>query len=202
MRRWIWLFKKKDQLIESTGGAVSEYNKLRASVGMAPASDDDYCEAVAWVVVYDLFAPEVAEECKHLPAEKRGLFMTTYASYLSWLAMKGVESRFPSGSWSRIYSMLQREFAKQQWYQLEVMNRIFESMVKYPPSGQLKGRHFRAAANPWFGVVMAAKLAGFEMDFSTNARFIVYVVVTSRKILETIAKMAPKQHSILRQRSN
>lgn len=170
---------------------MNEYNRLRASVGMTPASDDDCYEAVAWVVVFELFATEVAEECERLPAQKRGLFMMVYATYLSWLAMRGVTSNFPLDSWQRIFPMLQREFSKQPWYQPEVMNRLFDSMVKYSPMGTRKGRNFKVAAGPWFEAEMAANLAGFEMDFSTNARFAVYVIVTSGKILETIAKMAP-----------
>lgn len=188
--RAMWPFKKKKDR------SLTEYNKLRSLVGMAPASNDDYCEGIAWVIVYDLFAAEVGEECERLPASKRDLFMMVYATYLSWLAMKGVTSHFPLDSWQRIFPMLQREISKQPWYQPEVMDRLFDSMVKYSPMGTRKGRNFSVAAGPWFEAEMAAKLAGFEMDFSTNPRFALYVSVISGRILETIAKMAPSQDSI------
>jgi len=187
----IWPFKKKDKFIKSTGRAVTEYNKLRASVGMAPASDDDYCEAVAWVVVFDLLALEVADECKCLPVDQRGLFMMVYASYLSWLAMKVVESKFPPESWERISLMLQREFSKQPWYRPEIAKRLLDSMVEYPPPGERTGRHFKTSLGPWPDAVMAANLAGFKLENSTNPKFILYIVVMSAQIVETIAKMAP-----------
>jgi hypothetical protein len=187
----IWPFKKKDKFIKSTGRAVTDYNKLRASVGMAPASDDVYCEAVAWVVVYDLLAPEVADECKCLPVDERGLFMMVYATYLSWLAMKVVESKFPPESWGRISLMLQREFSKQSWYRPEIMKRLLDSMVEYPPIGKRTGRHFNISLGPWHDAVMATNLAGFKLENSTNTKFILYIVIMSGKIVETIAKMAP-----------
>jgi hypothetical protein len=56
--------------MESSDTALTEYNQLRASVGMAPAADDDYYEYVAWVVILDLDAPEVADESKRLPVEQ------------------------------------------------------------------------------------------------------------------------------------
>lgn len=187
----IWPFKKKDKFIKSTGRAVTEYNKLRASVGMAPASDDDYCEAVAWVVVYDLLAPEVADECKCLPADERGLFMMVYATYLSWLAMKVVESKFPPESWGRISLMLQREFSKQSWHRPEIMKRLLGSMVEYPPIGKRTGRHFNISLGPWPDAVMATNLAGFKLENSTNIKFILYIVIMSGRIVEAIAKMVP-----------
>ena len=187
----IWPFKKKDKFAKSTGGAVAEYNKLRASVGMAPASDDDYCEAVAWVVVFNLLAPEVADECKRLPVDERGLFMMVYATYLSWLAMKVVESRFPPESWGRISLMLQREFSKQPWYRPEIMKGLHDSMVEYPPIGKRTGKYLNISLAPWPDAVMAANLAGFKLENSTNINFILYIATMSGKIVETIAKMAP-----------
>jgi len=187
----IWPFKKKGKFIKSTGGAVTEYNKLRASVGMAPASDGDYCEAVAWAVVFDLLAPEVAEECKCLPVDERGLFMMVYATYLSWLAMEVVESKFPPESWGRISLMLQREFSKQSWYRPEIMKRLLDSMVEYPPTGKRTGKYLNISLGPWPGAVVAANLAGFKLEDRTNAKFILYIVVMSGQIVETIAKMAP-----------
>lgn len=169
---------------------MTEYNKLRASVGMDPARADDYCEAIAWVVVFDLLAPEVADECNRLPVEERGLFMMAYATYLSWLAMKGVESKFPTDSWRWIAPLLKREFSKQPWYQADVMNRLFNSMAEYP-MGEGKGRYFKAAAGPWFDVVMATNVAGYKLSHSTNMKFTLYVAIISSKILETIRKMAP-----------
>jgi hypothetical protein len=157
---------------------------------MVLARDDDCCEAVAWVVVFDLFAPEVADEGKRLPVEERGLFMMTYATYLSWLAMKGVESKFPPDSWPLISPLIKREFSKQPWFQAEAMNRIFDSMVEYP-MGEGKGKYFNCPSGPWFDAVMATNLAGYTLDHSTNAKFILYVAIMSGKILETIAKMAP-----------
>lgn len=186
----MWQFKKKDKPIESMGGAMTEYNKLRASVGMAPACDDDCYEAVAWVVVFDLLAPEVADECKRLPVEERELFMMTYATYLSWLAMKGVESKFPPESWRWIAPLIKREFSKQPWYQAEVMNRLFDSMVEYP-MGEGKGRYSNASLGPWFDAVMATNLAGYTLGHSTEIKFTLYVGILSSKILETIAQMAP-----------
>lgn len=110
--------------MESSDAALTEYNQLRASVGMAPAADDDYYEYVAWVVIFDLDAPEVADESKRLPVEQQGLFLMTYATYLYWLAMKGVESKFPPNSWRLVAPLLERELSKQPWYQPEVMNRL------------------------------------------------------------------------------
>lgn len=176
---------------ESKRGAMADYNKLRASVGMAPAAGDDYCEAVAWVVVFDLHAPEVGDESKGLPVEERDLFMMTYATYLSWLAMRCVESKFPPGSWHRISPMLEREFSKRPWYKAEVMNRLYDSMVKYPLWGESRGKYFKSSAGPWFDAVMATNIAGFGLKHSTNSKFILYVSVMSRKTLESIGKMAP-----------
>ena len=158
----IWPFKKKDKFIKSTGRAVTEYNKLRASVGMAPVSDDDYCEAVAWVVVYDLLAPEVADECKCLPVDERGLFMMVYATYLSWLAMKVVESKFPPESWGRISLMLQREFSKQSWYRPEIMKRLLDSMVEYPPIGKRTGRYLNILFINYRGYIIECNIVGIK----------------------------------------
>jgi hypothetical protein len=179
----LWPFKKKDK-------PISEYNKLRVSVGMAPARDDDCCEAVAWVVVFDFFAQEVSDECKCLPVEERGLFMMTYATYLSWLAMKCVESKFPPDSWRWIFPLIEREFSKQPWYKAEVMKRLLDSIVEYP-MGESKGRYTKVSSGPWFDAVMATNLAGYNLSHSTNLRFTMYVTIMSRQILETIAKMAP-----------
>jgi hypothetical protein len=177
--------------MESSDVAINEYNQLRASVGMVPASDDDCCEYVAWVVVFDLLAPEVADECKRLPVEQRGLFMMTYAMYLSWLAMKGVESKFPPYSWRGITPLLEREFCKQPRYQPEMMKRLFDSMLKNPPIGERKGRHFDASLGPWPDAVMATNMAGYKLNYSTNAEFILYVAIMRSKILETIGNIAP-----------
>jgi hypothetical protein len=38
---------------------------------------------------------------------------------------------------------------------------------------------------------MATNLAGFKLENSTNIKFILYIVIMSGKIVETIAKMAP-----------
>ena len=163
--------------MESSDVAIIEYNELRASVGMAPASDDDCCEYVAWVVVFDLLAPEVADECERLPVEQRRLFMMTYAMYLSWLAMKGVESKFPPYSWRRITPLIERELSKQPWYQPEVMKRLFDSMLKNLPSGERKGRYSNLGASlgPCPEAVAATNMAGHKLNYSTNAEFILYV---------------------------
>ena len=81
---------------------MNKYDKLRTAVGMDPARVDDYYEAVAWVVVSDLLAPEVAAECGRMPIEERAVFMITYAAYLKFLAMTVVESTFPPNSWRLI----------------------------------------------------------------------------------------------------
>lgn len=170
--------------------AKSEYNKLRASVGMAPARDDDCCEYVAWVVVFDLASQQIADECKGLPVDDRGLFMMVAASYLTWVAMTGVESSFPHGSWRFIAPLIERELSKKQWYQAEVMKSIFDSMVRYPPISDTKGSQLRTSLGPWPKAVMAAKLAGHLMAHSQNIEFVVWVGIISGKILETIRKVA------------
>lgn len=169
----------------------NEYNKLRASVGMAPARDDDYCEAVAWVVTYDLLDPMVADECATLPAEQRPVFMIAYAAYLRLLAMKVVESKFPSGSWRRIAPLLEREFSKQTWYMPDAMSRISNSMVDQEILSPVSGRHFNMKLGPWPNAVMATTTAGYKLHCSTNPEFILYVGLMSSKIVESITKMAP-----------
>lgn len=171
---------------------MSEYDKLRESVGMDPARDDEYYEAVAWVVVFDLLAAEVANECKTLPTEQRQVFMIAYAAYLRFLAMKVVESKFPPDSWRLIAPLLEREFSKQQWYQPEIMSRIFDSMINHPPTAKASGRHFNASLGPWPGAVVATNHAGYKLNSSANLEFVLYVAITSGKILETITKMALK----------
>ncbi len=197
---WVWniytVWKRacaRSRVIESTCEAMTEYNKLRASVGMAPARDDDFCEAVAWVVVSEFFAPGVANECKTLPVEEHGVFMMAYAAYLSWLAMGCVESKFPPGSWRRIAPLIGRELSKQPWYQAHVTQRVFDSMVEHPPTGRGGGRYFKGSLGPWPDVIIAANIAGYTLKCSTNAKFILSVVITSTKVLETIAKMAPAE---------
>ncbi|MGO8944613.1 MAG: hypothetical protein ACLQJ7_13185 [Syntrophobacteraceae bacterium] len=180
-------------VIESTGGATTEYNKLRAPVGMASASGDDFFEAVAWVVVSELLAPEVADECKSLPVEEHGIFMMAYAAYFSWLAMGCVESKFPPDSWRRIAPLIERELFKQPWYQADVMQRLFDSMVEHPPTGRSAGRYFKGSAGPWLNVVMATNIAGYALNCSTNAKFILSVAIMSSRVLETIAEMAPAE---------
>ena len=179
--------------MESSDTALTEYNQLRASVGMAPAADDDYYEYVAWVVIFDLDAPEVADESERLPVEQQGWFLMTYATYLYWLARKAVESKFPPNSWRLVAPLLERELSKQPWYQPEVMNRLFDSMLDNPPMGQGRGRYadLGASLGPWPDAVMATTMAGYTLDYSTNAEFILYVAIMSAKILETIANVAP-----------
>jgi len=188
----MWPFKRKDKDIRTFGGAMSEYNKLRASVGMAPAREDDCHECVAWLVVFDLAGEPVAEECKRLPTGDRGLFMMVCASYLSWVAMKGVEAKFPTDSWRLIAPLIERELSKQQWYRTEVMKDLFDSLARHPPIGETKGRNFGVSLGPWPDAVMAATLAGHKLACSTNMEFLLYVGVMSGKILETIGKVAPK----------
>lgn len=171
---------------------TSEYDQLRKSVGMSPAREDDYCEYVAWVVVLDLLSPEVANECEHVPPEERGLFMMTYATYLSWLAMRGVESSFPTNYWRLITPLLQRESSKQSWHQPEVMNQLFDSMVKRPPTGEIKGRYFNASLGPWLSAVMATNLAGYTLSCSGDIKFNLYVAIISGNILKTISKIGPQ----------
>lgn len=187
----MWPFKKKDKPVQHKDEVTTQYNKLRASVGMAPAENDDYCEAVAWVVVFDLLAPEVAEECKRLPVEEQGLFMMAYATFLTWLAMQSVKSKFPPDSWRQIAHKLQREFSKQAWYKPEIMRKMFHSMNEIRPTGWSKGKHTNVSLGPWVEVVTATNLAGYKLSQSTNLEFILYVAVMSGKIRETIAKMAP-----------
>jgi len=64
-------------------------------------------------------------------------------------------------------------------------------MVEYPPIGKRTGRHFNISLGPWPDAVMATNLAGFKLENSTNIKFILYIVIMSGKIVETIAKMAP-----------
>ncbi len=73
----MWPFKNKVK-------PLNEYNKLRASIGMAPARNDDCFEGVAFAVVFLILSPDelMTEECKRLPVEERDLFMLVYATYL------------------------------------------------------------------------------------------------------------------------
>jgi len=158
--------ENRNNPMESPDTVLTEYDQLRASVGMAPAADDDYYEYVAWVVMFDLDAPEVADECKRLPHEQHELFWMTYATYLYWLAMKGVESKFPANSWRLVAPLLERELSKQPWYQAEVMNRLFDSMLDNPPIRERRGRYadLGASLGPWPDAVMATTMAGhFEL---------------------------------------
>ncbi len=104
--------------------------------------------------------------------------------------MKEVESKFDPDSWRYISPLIKREFAKQSWYQEEVMNKIFNSMVKYP-MGEGKGHHTNASAGPWFDVVMATNLAGYTLSHSSSMEFTMYVAVMSNNLLKTIANCTP-----------
>ena len=90
-----WPFTKRNRPVKSPMNSETDYNKLRASVGMGLAREDDCCEGVAFIVIVELLASEVADECKQLPVEEQPLFMMTYASYLSWLTMQGIEILSP-----------------------------------------------------------------------------------------------------------
>ncbi len=186
----MWPFKEKDNPDKSMGAALPEYNQLRASVGMPPAKDDDPYEGVAWVVVSDLLAPEGADECRRFPIEEREMFMMTYATCLSWLAMISVKSQFPPESWQWISPLLKREFSKHPWYKEEVMSRLFDSMVGYS-LGRINGKYLGASLGPWSDAIKAANLAGHKLSRSTDPWFNIYVNILSRKLLETIAQMAP-----------
>ena len=168
-------FRKKDK-------PIREYNKLRPSVGAAVGNDGDYCEAVAHVVVSHLLDLEVADVCKRLRLEERGLFMTAYAAYLTWLAMKGVEMSFPPDSWGRIAPILNRETSKQPWFQAKVMSDIFEALVKCLPIGDL---------GAWPDVVTASMTAGHDLMSVSDFKFILYVQVASENTLQAIARLTP-----------
>lgn len=191
----IWPFKKKDKLIKSTGGPMTKYNKLRTAVGMESARHDDYCEAVAWVFVFELLAREVEDECNRHPVEDHALFMMLYASYLKWLAMKGTESNFPPGSWQLIASYIERELSKQHWYKPEIMNKLFNTMIEHPPLGNRLGKYSRVPLGPWADVELVAIIASFNLSHSTSLEFKLYVEIISSKILQTIAEMAPKRYT-------
>ncbi len=188
----MWPFRKKKSPSQASVDRISEYNMLRASVGMSPATDDDCCEGVAWVVVFDLAAEEVKKECSALPAEKRGLFMMVCASYLTWVAMRGVESYFPPNSWRYIAPLLERELSKQRWYKPETMKCLLGAMTANPPLGG-KGRYTGASVGPWPEAIVAANLAGYHLPLPENIEFVLWVGIMSPKILEYIRNVAPNR---------
>jgi hypothetical protein len=121
---------------------MDEYNELRKSLGMASADKDDLGEVVAFVVVFELLAKTVADECGSLPADERDTFMMTFAAYLKWLVMLIVEARFPEGTWQIISPVLERELARQPWHRSQTMGSIYNMMVELPPL-EAKGLNFR-----------------------------------------------------------
>ena len=101
--------------------------------------------------------------------------------------------KFPPDSRRRIAPLIGRELSEQPWYQADVMQRLFDSMVEHPPTERSGGRYFNVSAGPWPNVVMATNVTGYSLNCTTNAKFILSVVIVSTKVLETIAKMAPAE---------
>lgn len=186
----MWPFSKKESPSQTT------CNQLRASLGMAPAREDDCCEAVAFVVVQGVLAADVADECSSLPAQERGLFMMAFASYLSWLAWKTIESRWPPNSWAHVAPLLIREFSKQTWYEPKTMSQIFSSIARYSSWGESRGRYFDASPDLWFDAVTATTLAGYKLNYSSNIAFTLAVAVRSSKLIETTTRMAADMHGL------
>jgi hypothetical protein len=168
---------------------MDEYNELRRGLGMAPAGGNDLSEFVAFVVVSYLLADAVVEECERLPDSERPLFMITYATYLKWLAMLFARSKFPPGSSEAVSVILDREFAKQHWFQPEAVRRIYEMMTQFPP---LEAKGELGVTLPWGGAVQAANDAGFKLADTVDVKWHVYVSVVTTKLFESLGEIAEK----------
>jgi hypothetical protein len=172
---------------------ISEYTRLRRSVGMDPASDDNCAEAVAFAVVFDLLArPWVAAEADRHGFEERQVFMTAYACFLRWVAMQGVRSSFPPGSWPLISPLIDREFEKQPWFDLRMMADMWEATLKAPPIGSDEGRYFRASPGPWVDMAaLVTAAAGHPLKRLPDLRFSLEAMVGATNLLKSIRRMAP-----------
>ena len=91
-----WPFTKRNRPVKSPMNSETDYNRC-VRLWVWALREDDCCEGVAFIVIVELLASEVTDECKRLPVEEQPLFMMTYASYLSWLTMQGIEKYLSPG---------------------------------------------------------------------------------------------------------
>lgn len=177
----LWPFKKK----------MSRYDELRKNIGMAPAKGDDSYDAATFIIVGETQRPEVVNECNNLPVEEREIFLLVYATYITWLTMTAVKTKFPPNSWYIIEPLIRREFSKKNWYKPALMESLMDALSKDPPTGG-PGYHTGINVGPWTDVVVAASMAGISLSPSVNLDFDLFVTKISSDVLETIGKIVPK----------
>ena len=179
-------FVKSELFARDSGIVDSQHKKLLASIGIEPASSDDYPEFVTCMFASELTSQPVIKACERFPLGERSLFMTAYASYLKWLIKKEVESKFDSNLWQIVNQCMEQELSKCMWYKQEVMDKLFILMEKTPPIGNNRGRNFNISLGPWGDVRMALFVNRFELSDAEGLEFFTHVTLVSTNILEVL----------------
>jgi hypothetical protein len=170
---------------------MGQLDELRKSLGMPPANDDDLGEIVAFLIMFELAAKTVTDECEAYPADERDAFMMTYAAYLKWLMSLSVLKRFSEETWQSVTTVIEREFSKQSWYRSETVDAIYNMMLELPPL-ESKGRYFGICL-PWGGAVMTAFTAGVKLSESKNMKFHLYVIEITKRLFKTMSVAKPAE---------
>ncbi len=187
----------------------SVYQESRLSLSMDSASENDYLEYVAWLIIFNLNSKVISDECKRFPTEQRHLFMMGCAAYLVSFAKKIVEIKFPPNSWQMVSPLLTRELSKQAWHDEEVMNQLLvflsplhdtreEFLAKFTPeeieiikAKNLFQHKTREIMGGWPEIIMAVVRAGMSLDLEVSPKFYFFLPLAGCAIMESINEVTP-----------
>jgi hypothetical protein len=167
---------------------MGQLDEARKAIGMPPQNDDDLGETVAFLVLFELLQKEVLNECAKCPSDERDNFMLTYAAYLKWVVMLSAKAKFQEETCNAAASLIDRELAKQPWYNEATVESLYDQMVEFPP---LERSGTFGVVVPWAGAVVAAISLGLKLNPTEDMRFHTYVCVITKRLFETMSKAEP-----------
>ena len=104
----------------------------------------------------------ILKQLPHLPAEKQGIYVMTYACYVMWALKRGLEDALTPSEIEEVIVAMERHFAKNTWYQSDVFKRIWGQMkVVMPRATQENGdaAHTRCGPFPLAKIVYSQRPA-------------------------------------------
>jgi hypothetical protein len=160
-------------------------NRLIRNAPKASINPPSIPNAMISILDSELNSPYVAAECKRRPKEELNQFTMAFSCYILWLIKRSLESITAPEQTSLILKEIVESITQRSWYQLGLFEKIWDSIQDYLPTMR-PGRH-TGVLMPLVHVVLAANLAGCQLNNSNNPEFNVYAIALMKIIPEQVS---------------
>jgi hypothetical protein len=148
-------------------------------------------ESISTNVAELLMAQEVLDECNRQPVAERAAFMTTFAVYIEWAVLCTCRPLFSSDDCSLIASEIQKDFASQHWFSVDLYQEIAPS-AKLRLDHMAPGKHIGALL-PMVHAIEGANAVGHQIRHSTDAKFVMYTLAAWKFMGEQIPRLCNQE---------